>query len=79
VIQSTTTYVYLDNGSDVKADPLWQENFVVGDIPAGRYEVITNIDGVRVSELVDVYEGMTSFANLSLKQPATLTPTVNAG
>lgn len=71
VVQSTTTYIYLDNGSDVKGDPLWQENFVLGDIPVGRYEVITNIDGQRVSQFVDVSEGMTSFADLALQQPAT--------
>lgn len=68
VVQSTTTYIFLDNGSDVNSDPLWQETFVVGDIPVGRYEVITNIDGVRVSKLVDVSEGMTSFVELALTQ-----------
>lgn len=71
VVQSTTTYIYLNNGSDVNADPLWQENFVVGDIPVGRYEVVTTIDGQRVSRIVDVLEGMTSFVDLALQQPAT--------
>ena len=50
VVQSTTTYIYLDNGSDVNADPLWQENFIFADIPDGRYEVVSNIDGQRVSQ-----------------------------
>lgn len=68
VIQSTTTYIYLDNGSDVNADPLWQENFVAGDIPVGRYEVIANIDGVRVSKVIDVSEGLTSFVDLFLEE-----------
>jgi len=76
VIQSATTYVLLDNGSDVNSDPEWQENFVFGDIPVGRYEVIVNIDGLRVSKIVDVLEGMTNFVELS-PQPAdpTATPT----
>lgn len=76
VVQSTTTYVILDNGSDVNSDPQWQENFVFGDIPAGRYEVIVNIDGLRVSRVVDVLEGMTSFVELA-PQPSlpTATPT----
>ncbi len=75
VVQSTTTYIYLDNGSDVNADPLWQETFVVGEIPVGRYEVITNIDGTRTSRLVEVYEGLTTFTELALEAPVTPTPT----
>jgi len=75
VVQSTTTYIYLDNGSDVQADPNWQENFVLGDIPVGRYTVITNIDGQRVTRRVDVAEGMTTFIDLSLTEP---TPTPSA-
>jgi murein DD-endopeptidase MepM/ murein hydrolase activator NlpD len=75
VVQSTTSYIYLDNGSDVQADPLWQENFVMGDIPVGRYEVVTNIDGQRVSKIIDVSEGMTSFAELTPLIPATAQPT----
>lgn len=74
VVQSTTTYIFLESGSDVQVDPLWQENFVVGDIPVGRYEVITTIDGQRVSKIVDVLEGMTSFVDLSLEQAATPIP-----
>jgi len=78
VVQSTTTYVYLDNGSDVNSDPLWKENFVFGDIPVGRYQVITNIDGERVVQRVDVSEGMTVFAELSPHQLSAMeTPTVS--
>ncbi len=73
VIQSVTTYIFLDNGSDVNSDPLWKENFVVSDIPVGRYRVVTNIDGLRVSQIVDVSEGMTSFVDLFPDQPATAT------
>jgi murein DD-endopeptidase MepM/ murein hydrolase activator NlpD len=75
VIQSVTTYIYLNNSSDVNADPLWKENFVVSDIPAGRYRVITSIDGVRVSKIVDVSEGMTSFVDLFPEEPGTPTAT----
>ncbi len=78
VVQSTTTYVYLDNGSDVNSDPLWKENFVFGDIPVGRYQVITNIDGQRVVQKVDVSEGMTTFAELAPHESSsTETPTVS--
>jgi murein DD-endopeptidase MepM/ murein hydrolase activator NlpD len=75
VVQSTTSYLYLDNGSDVQADPLWQENFVLGDIPVGRYEIVATIDGQRVSKIVDVAEGMTSFADLTPLTAATAQPT----
>jgi murein DD-endopeptidase MepM/ murein hydrolase activator NlpD len=79
VVQSTTTYILLDNGSDVNGDPLWQENFVVGDVPVGRYEVITTIDGLRVSEVENVVEGMTTFVELAWEAQPTVefaTPTV---
>jgi murein DD-endopeptidase MepM/ murein hydrolase activator NlpD len=74
VVQSTTSYIYLDNGSDVQADPLWQENFVLGDIPVGRYEIVATIDGQRVSKIVDVAEGMTIFADLTPLTAATAQP-----
>ncbi|MCB9453655.1 MAG: M23 family metallopeptidase [Anaerolineaceae bacterium] len=69
VVDSTTSYVYYDSVNDVNADPIWRENFVVADVPAGRYEVITNIDGQRVSQLVDVAEGTTSFVELAPPDP----------
>ncbi len=79
VVQSTTSYVYLDNGSDVNSDPLWKENFVFGDIPVGRYQVITNIDGQRVVQRVDVSEGMTTFAELAPHESSAIeTPTVSS-
>jgi murein DD-endopeptidase MepM/ murein hydrolase activator NlpD len=74
VVRSTTSYLYLDNDSDVNADPLWQENFAMGDIPAGRYEVITTIDGLRVSRFVDVVEGVTNFVELTPLEAATAQP-----
>jgi murein DD-endopeptidase MepM/ murein hydrolase activator NlpD len=78
VVQSTTSYVYLDNGSDVNADPSWKENFVFGDLPVGRYQVVSNIDGQRVVQKVDVSEGMTSFVELEPHfTSATETPTVS--
>lgn len=71
VEQTTTSYVNLDTGFDVRSDPAWQENFAVGDIPVGRYEVIATINGTRVSKIIDVVEGTTSFVEISPLQPAT--------
>ena len=58
---------------DVNADPIWDENFVVGDIPAGRHEVIADIGGQRVTAIVEVIEGTTAFVELTTAQP-TATP-----
>jgi len=64
VQDTTTSYIYQYNGLDVNADPEWNENFVVGDVPVGRYEVIANIDSERVVQIVDVVEGTTVFVEL---------------
>jgi hypothetical protein len=76
VMDSTTTYILLNNASDVNADPLWKENFIVSDVPVGRYEVIADVDGRRVAKLVDVTEGTTSFVELTPTDIATAQPTV---
>ncbi|MCL4251362.1 MAG: M23 family metallopeptidase [Anaerolineae bacterium] len=70
---TTTTYIFQNTGVDVNSDPNWQENFVLPDVPAGRYEVIANINGVRLSQFVDVSEGMTSFVELA-PQPGVTFP-----
>lgn len=75
VIQTTTSYVDTDTNndfsSDIVGDDVWQENFAVGDIPEGRYTVVTRIDGTRVSRVVDVYEGTSAFVELALPEEAT--------
>lgn len=77
VHDTTTTYVLQGNELDVRSDPIWGENFVVGDVPVGRYEVIANIGGERVSKVIDVYEGTTAFVEISPVQPATAQPVQN--
>lgn len=72
-VDTTTTYVIQNTGVDVNADPIWDENFVVGDIPAGRHEVIADIGGQRVTAIVEVIEGTTAFVELTTAQP-TATP-----
>jgi hypothetical protein len=59
----------LDSGFDVNADPEWQENFVVPDVPVGRYDVITTINGQRILQQVEVFEGMTAFVELKPPEP----------
>ena len=62
---TTTSYIMLDTGFDVNPDPVWQENFVVADVPVGRYDVIATINGERVIRQVTVVEGTTAWVELS--------------
>ena len=64
---TTTTYIQSGSGFDVNPDPIWQENFVISDIPIGRYDVIAIIDGNRVIRQIDVIEGTTTFVELQLE------------
>ncbi len=50
---------------DVDPDDNWRENFVFGDIPAGKYEVSASINGVRVTKTVEVQAGTTSFVEFT--------------
>jgi murein DD-endopeptidase MepM/ murein hydrolase activator NlpD len=74
VQDTTSTYVLLGNELDVNSDPIWRENFAVGDVPVGRYEVLATINGQRVSKVIDVLEGTTNFVELFPEQPATPQP-----
>jgi murein DD-endopeptidase MepM/ murein hydrolase activator NlpD len=69
VIDTTTTYIFRDTGVDVNPDPIWNENFVVTDVPVGRYDVIAVVNGERVVQRVTVVEGTTTFVELSLENP----------
>jgi murein DD-endopeptidase MepM/ murein hydrolase activator NlpD len=79
VTDATTTYIYNEEGSNVNADPIWEENFAVGDVPVGRYEVITQINGNRISKIVEVMEGTTTYVDLEPVQPATALPINDGG
>lgn len=59
------TYIFDGTVNQVNSDPNWEENFVFSDIPVGRYEVIAEVDGIRYREVVDVFEGRTSFVLLA--------------
>jgi murein DD-endopeptidase MepM/ murein hydrolase activator NlpD len=69
VADTTTSYILPGTTVDMNRDPAWGENFVVGDVPTGRYEVIAVIDGMRVSRTVTVLEGTTTFVDLSPVPP----------
>lgn len=82
VQDTTTTYIQLGTGFDINSDPVWEENFVVADVPTGRYDVIATINGERVIRQVDVLEGTTTFVEISPVDAAdseAVTPTVEEG
>lgn len=43
------------------SDDVWDENFVVGDLPAGRYTVSIDTGGRRYRRTVEVQPGLTNF------------------
>ncbi|MEM6282374.1 MAG: M23 family metallopeptidase [Chloroflexota bacterium] len=76
LIQDTTTsYIFQDTPSDVNSDPIWNENFVFADVEVGRYELISVINGERISKIIDVQEGTTNFVELKPEDPATVVAT----
>jgi hypothetical protein len=48
-------------GTSVVSDEIWQENFVVADLPAGRYRVLLSVAGETFQRLIDVQPGRTNF------------------
>ncbi len=79
VIRTGTSYIFLDTGFDVNSDPNWDENFVIPDVPVGKYDVIATIYDERVVKPISVVEGMTSFIEISPLNDAAPTPTATVG
>lgn len=68
-------YTYLNWG--LKPDEVWQENFVVGDLPAGHYEVTVKA-GQTFQRTVEILPGRTNFLTVQTDfafAPPTPTPT----
>ncbi len=60
------TYTYGDRS--VNSDAIWRENFTLGDLPAGRYEVIVH-DGnsrVRFRQNITIQSGQTTWIPIEL-------------
>lgn len=63
----------------VRSDEVWRENFVIGDLPAGRYRLLVTIDDISYRRDVTVYPGRTTFEIISTlfnydPPPPTATP-----
>lgn len=78
-VDTTTTYIFQGTTIDVNSDPVWDENFVVGDVPVGRYEVIANVGGLPVTRIVNVIEGTTTFVDIAPGEPTTSPAGQNGG
>ncbi len=59
--QKIWKYTYTYSDESVNSDHLWQENFTMGDVPAGTYVARATVEGRRVSEEVRVRAGRTTF------------------
>jgi hypothetical protein len=71
IVQKTTTsYVFKGTGSEVNPDPNWEENFVFFDVPAGNYSVESLVNGTKVTQRIQVFEGMTT--GVELRPPENL-------
>jgi hypothetical protein len=58
---------YLDT-ENIGPDPLWGENGAMGDVPAGSYYLIANINGESVRAEFTVNAGETTFVEIRTEQ-----------
>ncbi|MDH7485296.1 MAG: peptidoglycan DD-metalloendopeptidase family protein [Anaerolineae bacterium] len=59
--------VYADDPG-LHPDDRWGENFLLADVPAGRYRLAAQVDGRVVSQQAVVEEGQTTFVDLTLRR-----------
>lgn len=63
---------------NVVSDEVWNENFVIGDIPAGDYTVIVNVNGLKLENRITVRPATTTFVDIGQVPfndgPVTTTP-----
>lgn len=60
--------VHTYGGAEVNSDPVWRENFTVGDLPADEYEILVLDAGGRPAfhELVQVEPYRTTFVEIAI-------------
>ena len=60
----------------IQPDPVWRENLVFGDLPAGQYELlITGQNSIQYLRELEVRQGQTTFAVISTNYEFSPTPT----
>jgi hypothetical protein len=62
----------------VNSDAYYQENFVIGDLPAGPYQVELLFLGRSYSAFMYVYPGQTNFVHFQGRQGLTVEPQAHA-
>lgn len=73
-VDSTTSYLRPPQ-PDVRTiahsipDDNWQENFVLGDVAIGEYEIVVVVDGRRYSQTINVRSGMVNFVEFQIDPP----------
>lgn len=55
-------------GEGVMSDPVWNENFAMSDVPAGRYRLEVAVDGKKLVRQVTVLPGQTTFVEIMKPQ-----------
>lgn len=70
VLRTQQTYL-----PPVKSDEVWQENFVIGDLPAGVYTLKVVINGILYRREVTVLPGQTAFVQITTEFEFVPTPT----
>ncbi len=65
--EQTYRYEYSYAVESINGDDEWGENFLLGDIPAGRWRIAVEIDGEYVIREVSVRDGQTSWVWLEAK------------
>lgn len=80
VVQTTTTYLAPKRSPDqrfgweVNPDPVWRENFAMGDVPEGEYTISVTLNGRRFAQDISVRAGTTNFVELGGTVAATPRP-----
>ncbi|MCA9973024.1 MAG: peptidoglycan DD-metalloendopeptidase family protein [Anaerolineales bacterium] len=59
----------------ILSDPVWRENFVVGDLPAGEYTLRLEAETAAYQRRVTIYPGQTTFEVVSAEFEFIPTPT----
>jgi len=59
----------------VKSDDVWEENFVIGDIPAGEYVLLLTVNDITYRREVEILPGRTVFEIISTEFEYNPTPT----
>jgi murein DD-endopeptidase MepM/ murein hydrolase activator NlpD len=79
VVQTTTTYIGPKKPGQVRdwavdPDPAWQENFVMGDVPEGEYDISVTVGGQNFRKTITVTAATVNFVTLGPEVAATPQP-----